>query len=242
MKTTGKLKLFFGIIVVLLIVGLLTLYLNYAMGISQSQKATLDAQARSIGTDYSGLVVKQNVEEGQEVKKDQVLFEIDSQDLRQRLANDTLQPDGLALNSQNGNLELRANNDGVIDEIFFREGAYISSGAVIAKVYVIDSLFVKAHFQLSPPDYARIQEDKTVELLFPDNTRKEAKITTVTLESSEDKEKVDTVVTAKIIDADMSDFRFSVGTPVSATLYLEQNAWYQAIIDFVQGLFTPKEQ
>jgi len=241
MKASGKLRLMIGILVVVLLVGGLTLYLNYAMSLSHSVKATLDAQARSVGTDYSGLVVKQNVEQGQEVSKDDVLFEIDSQELKQRLSNGSLSSAGLALDPATQNLQLRATNSGVVDDIFFREGAYVAGGAVVATVYVIDSLFVKAHFQLSPPDYARIEKDKKIELLFPDNTRKEAEITTINLESSEDKENVDTVITAKILDTDMSDFRFSVGTPVDATLHLKQDAWYQNIINFFRDLFTPKE-
>ena len=241
MKVTGKLRFFIGILVVILLVGGLTVYLNYAMSISHSVKATLDAQARAIGTDYSGLVVKQHVEEGQEVAKDDVLFEIDSLELKQGLSSGTISATGLPLNPDTQNLQLRANNSGVVDEIFFREGAYIASGAVIASVFVVDSLFVKAHFQLSPPDYARIEKDKPIELLFPDNTTKKAEITSINLESSEDEENVDTVITAKILDADMSDFRFSVGTPVDATLYLKQDAWYQNILNFFKGLFTPRE-
>ena len=108
-------------------------------------------------------------------------------------------------------------------------------------MFVIDSLYVRAHFQLSPPDYARIEKDKQLSLLFPDNTSKNAEITSINLESSEDQENVDTVIIAKIVDADMADFRFSVGTPVHATLYLKHDAWYQNLLNFITGLFVPKE-
>lgn len=243
MKTSGKLRLFIGITVVVLIVGLLTVFLNMSMSTSASIKAELDAQARSVGTDYAGLVVKQNVEEGQEVKENDVLFEIDSQQLKQSLANNSITAKSLTvtLNPKTNNVQLRANNSGVIDEIFFREGAYIPGSTVVATMYVVDSLFVKAHFKLSPNDYARIEKGTPLEVLFPDNTKKEATITTVNLESSEDKENVDTVITAKITDVDMSDFRFAVGTPVDATLHLKQNAWYQNVYTFVERLFTPRE-
>jgi multidrug resistance efflux pump len=243
MKTSGKVRLFIGIVTVFIIVGLLTVWLNASMSTSSSIKAELDAQARSVGTDYSGLVVKQEVEEGQSVKENDLLFEIDSQQLKQSLANGTVKAESLTvkLNPDNKNVQLRANNSGVIDEIMFREGAYVPGNAVVATMYVVDSLFVKAHFQLSPNDYARIEKGTPMEVLFPDNTRKEATITTVNLESSEDKENVDTVITAKITDVDMSDFRFTVGTPVNATLHLKQNAWYQDVFTFVQRLFTPQE-
>ncbi len=244
MKFSGKVRLIIGILVVVVVVAILTLILAVSLSTSNSVKATLNAQARSIGTDYPGLVVKQNVEEGQSVKKDDVLFEIDSQQLKQSLSNGTVSASSLnfTLNPTNNNIELRANNSGVIDEIIFREGAYIPGSAVVATVFVVDTLFVEAHFQLSPPDYARINKNEPIELLFPDNTKKTATITSVNLESSEDEESVDTVIVAKIEDADMDDFRFSVGTPVNATLHLEQDSLTQSMLNFVQRLFTPKER
>lgn len=243
MKTSGKFRVFIGIITVFLIVGLLTVALNVSMSTSSSVKAELDAQARSVGTDFAGLVVKQNIEEGQAVEENDILFEIDSPQLKQSLANGTVMADSLSvtLNSDTNDVQLRATNSGVIEEIFFREGAYVTGSTVVATMYVVDSVFVKANFKLSPNDYARIEKNTPIDVLFPDNTKKEATVTTVNLESSEDKESVETVVTAKISDVDMSDFRFSVGTPVNATLHLEQNAWYQDVFTFVQGLFTPRE-
>lgn len=243
MKFSGRVKFFFGIIIVFAIVGVLTLVLYMNMSTSHSVQAKLDAQARSIGTDYSGLVVKQNVEEGQQVEKGQVMFEIDSAQLKQSLANGTVDAKTLpfSLDPTNNDIELRASNTGVIDTISFREGAYVPAGGVVASMYVLDSLFVTAHFQLSPPDYARIEKDTPIEVLFPDNTKKEAKITTINLESSKDNQSVDTVVKANISDADMSDFRFSVGTPVNATLHLHQDPWYQNTLKFIQDLFTPKK-
>ncbi|MDB5181035.1 MAG: Biotin/lipoyl attachment protein [Candidatus Saccharibacteria bacterium] len=242
MKLSGKIKFFFGIIFVVLLVGVLTVFLNISMSTSDSVEATLDAQSRTIGTDYPGLVVKQNVEEGQKIAENEVLFEIESQQLNTDLASGALKEESLPfkLNPETKNIEIRSTNAGVIDEIFFREGSYIPASGVITTVYVLDSLFVTAHFQLAPPDYARIEDDSSLELLFPDNTKKEATITSVTLESSKDEEKVDTVVKAKITDANMSDFRFSVGTPVDAKLHLRQDSWFQNIIKVIQDTFTPK--
>lgn len=243
MKLSGKIKFFFGIVAVALLVAILTVFLNISMSTSESVEATLDAQARTIGTDYSGLVVKQNVEEGQKVSENEVLFEIESQQLKTSLDSQTIQEASLPfkLNPETKNIEIRSVSAGVVDEIFYREGSYIPAGGVVGTIYVLDSLFVTAHFQLAPPDYARIEEDTSLELLFPDNTKKEGRVTSVTLESSKDKEKVDTVVKAEITNANMSDFRFSVGTPVSAKLHLRQDTWYQNIVKVIQDSFTPKK-
>ncbi len=243
MKLSGRIKFFFGIIIVFAIVALLTFILNITMSTSHSVQAELSAQARSIGTDYAGLVVKQNVEEGQKITKDQVLFEIDSQQLKQALAAGLVKEKDLpfTLTSDTQDIQLRATSDGVMSTISYREGSFVPAGGVVASAYVVDSLFVVAHFKLSPPDYARIEQDTPIEVLFPDNTKKQASITSVNLESSSDKQNVDTVIKAKISDVDMSDFRFSVGTPVNATLHLKQNPWYENTVNFVQGLFTPQK-
>jgi len=243
MKLSGKIKFFFGIIGVVVLVALLTVFLNISMSTSDSVEATLDAQSRTIGTDYPGLVVKQNVEEGQKVSENEVLFEIESQQLKTSLASGVIKEDSLpfTLNPETKNIEIRSVSAGVVDEIFYREGSYIPAAGVVTTIYVLDSLFVTAHFQLAPPDYARIEENSSLELLFPDNTKKEASITSVTLESSKDEKDVDTVVKAKITDANMSDFRFSVGTPVNAKLHLKQDTWYQNVVKVIQDLFTPKK-
>lgn len=243
MKFTAKLRLVFGILLVIILVASLAFILNISMSTSNSVKATLAAQARSVGTDYPGLVVKQNVEEGEAVKKDDVLFEIDSQALKQLLDDKAIELDNLnvTVNPTNKNIELRATNSGIVDEILFSEGAYVPASAVVATVYVVDSLYVNARFQLSPPDYARIDKSEPLELLFPDNTKKYAEVTSVSLEQSENEESVDTVIVAKIKDADMDDFRFSVGTPVNAKLQLKQEAWFKNVITFVRQLFTPTE-
>jgi len=243
MKLTGKIKFFFGIIGVVLLVAILTVFLNINMSTSDSVEATLDAQARTIGTDYAGLVVKQNVEEGQKVSEDEVLFEIDSSQLKTSLDSGVIKEASLPfkLNPETKNIEVRSIGAGVIDEIFYREGSYVPAGGVITTIYVLDSLFVTAHFQLAPPDYARIEDSTSLELLFPDNTKKEGRVKSVTLESSKDEKNVDTVIKAEITDANMSDFRFSVGTPVSAKLHLRQDSWYQNLVKVIQDSFTPKK-
>jgi hypothetical protein len=243
MKAGTRIKFFFGIIMVILLVGALSVFLTASMSVVESSKATLDARTRSIGTDYSGMVIKQNVEEGDTVENGEVLFVIESSQLKEALGSGRISRASLPFTlTKDDSIELRANGNGKIDEISFREGSFVPTGAVVATFYAANSLFVTAHFQLSPPDYARINKTNRVELLFPDNTRKEATITSVSLESSENADTVDTVIEAQLNDADMDDFRFSAGTPVVVTLHLAQEKWYQNLVTFIQGLFTPGDR
>lgn len=239
MKFTSRLKFIIGILFVVLLVGTLTLYLNSIMSVADSSKAELAADSTSIGTDYPGLIVKQNVEEGDRVTKGQVLFEIQSAQLSEALADKSVTEASLpvTLNPTNKNIELTANDDGVIEKITYRAGSYAPAGGIVATVNTVGSLHVVANFRLSPPDYARISKSSKVSLKFPDNSTQEATVFSISLVRSG--EGVNTVVKARLKDADISDFRFSVGTPVQATLQLSQDTWYQSLFKSVERLFKP---
>ena len=239
MKFTGRLRFFIGIVLVIALVVSLTTYLDNTMSVSQSTKAQLAATEISVGTDYAGLVVKQNVDVGDKVKKGQTLFEIQSAQLHEDLTSKRVTPESLhfSVDTTTNYILVKAPNDGIMHTIFYRAGAYVPASSIVANLDTADSLYVVAHFRLAPPDYARIDKSRKIELRFPDNTTKEAEIFSITLSPNDDH--VDTVVKAYIHDVDMSNFQFSVGTPVNATLHLTQEHWYQGVANFVTGLFKP---
>jgi len=235
----SRLKLIFGIFVVIVIVGALALYLNSIMSVSQSSKAELAADSTSIGTDYPGLVVKQNVEIGDTVSKGEVLFEIQSAQLNEAITTRNLAVASLpfSVDPTTNYIQLKANDDGVIEKIAYHEGSYAPAGGIVASVNTVGSLYVVAHFRLSPPDYARISKTNKMNIRLPDNSTQDATIFSIALVSNGDN--VDTVVKARIKNANISDFRFSVGTPVEATLQLNQDNWYQGLFTFIEQLFKP---
>jgi hypothetical protein len=239
MKFTSRIRFVFGILVVVFIVGALSMYLNSIMSVSQSSKAQLAADSTTVGTDYAGLIVKQNVEEGDKVTKGQILFEIQS-----TLLNDTLTKGNVttaslsfSVDPTTNYIQLKATDDGVIEKIDYRAGSYVPAGGIVASVDTVGSLYVIAHFHLSPPDYARINKANKVSLRLPDNSTQTATIFSIALVSNGDN--VDTVVKARIKNADISDFSFSVGTPVEATLQLNQDNVFQGLLMSIQQLFKP---
>jgi hypothetical protein len=239
MKFTSRIRFVFGILVVVFIVGALSMYLNSIMSVSQSSKAQLAADSTTVGTDYAGLIVKQNVEEGDKVTKGQILFEIQS-----TLLNDTLTKGNVttaslsfSVDPTTNYIQLKATDDGVIEKIDYRAGSYVPAGGIVASVDTVGSLYVIAHFHLSPPDYARINKANKVSLRLPDNSTQTATIFSIALVSNGDN--VDTVVKARIKNADISDFRFSVGTPVEATLQLNQDNVFQGLLMSIKQLFKP---
>lgn len=239
MKFTSRIKLLFGILVVVAIVGALALYLNGIMSVAQSSKAQLAASSTTVGADYSGLVVKQNVEEGDKVKKGQVMSEIQSTQLNDDLTKGRVSASSLsfAVDPQTNYIQLKANDDGVVEKVNYRAGSYVPAGSIVASINTVGSLYVVAHFHLTPNDYARINKLSNMTLRFPDNTVKTAKIFSISLVSNGDS--VDTVVKATVKNADISDFRFAVGTPVDATLRLNQDNIFQGLVTWTQQLFKP---
>lgn len=238
----SRFRFIFGIIFVIAIVAALAFYLTGIMSVAKSTKAELDAASISIGTDYPGLVVKQNIEEGDKVTKGQVLFEIQSAPLNEALTSGTVSASSLpfTVSRTTNYIQLVASDDGVVDKINYRAGSYVPVGGIVATVYTVNSLYVTANFRLSPPDYARIDKSSKISLRMPDNTTQEATIFSISLVRNGDG--VDTVVKARLKNADITDFRFSVGTPVEATMQLGKTTWYQGLITYIEQLFKPLGQ
>ena len=239
MKFTSRLRFLFGILFVIAIVGALAVYLNGIMSVSQSSKAELAADSISIGTDYHGLVVKQNVEEGDKVTKGQVLFEIQSAQLNDALTTRNVAVSSLpfSVDPVTNYIQLKASDNGVVEKIDYHAGSYAPAGGIVATVNTVGSLYVIAHFHLSPPDYARIAKTSKIDLRLPDNSTQQATVFSIALQNNGNS--TDTVVKARIKNADISDFRFSVGTPVQATLQLSQDNWFQGLFTVIEQLFKP---
>lgn len=239
MSFVERLRFLSGIMVVFLVVGALVVYLNYSMSTADSIKAELAADTSTIGTDYAGLVVKQNVNLGDRVTKDQPLFEIDSPLLKRALADKEVTVASLpfAIDPDTTNIIVKASSAGVINTINYPLGSYAPMAGIVATVNTASSLYTVSHFRLSPPDYARINRKGVVAVIFPDNSRMDASIFDVSFARNGDA--VDTVVRARFKDADMNDSRFSVGTPVQVRLSLGQDTFYRRLVTFLELLFEP---
>lgn len=240
MKFMSKVKMFMGITFIFLLVALLTMYLNKTLSVIQSHKAELATDSTSVGTDYPGLVAAQNIVEGSTVTKGQILFEIQSAQFNELLADQRISLSTLpfTVNPDNNNIQLKAVENGVVNTINHHTGSFVPAGGIVATMSLAKSLHIVAHFSLSPPDYARIDKERSVKLRLPDNSQLEATIFNINLVRN-DNNGVDTVVKARIKDADISDFRYSIGTPVDATLYLQQDDWHQPLVTYLKELISP---
>ncbi len=239
MTIKNRFKFIFGIIFVFMLVFVLSLYLNNALSTLHTSRADLNTDSIAVGTDYPGLVVNQYIQEGDKVHKGEKLFEIRSQQLNDALSSGqtTLSSLPFSLNKNNQNIILEASSDGFIQKINYGVGSYAPLGSIVATLNTVNSLFVEAHYSLSPQDYARIQKGDILIVTFPDNSQVQATVYNISLVSNGTS--VDTVLKARLQHADLANFRFSVGTPVQATLKLTTRTWYQGLSEFVRNLFKP---
>ncbi|MBC7707683.1 HlyD family efflux transporter periplasmic adaptor subunit [Polaromonas sp.] len=239
MTFKNRLKFFLGLLTVFLIVGLLVLYLNHALSTVKTNKAALGADTITVGVDYPGLVSKQSVNEGEKVTKGQTIFEVTSPELAKDLANKSVVASALpfSVDPQTSNILVKATDTGVVEKINYLAGSYVPGGAVMATLNTVGSLYVLGHYNLSPPDYARVKKGNSMVVTFPDNTKLQATVYNIAL--AKDGDGVDTIVKARLPRANVADFRFPIGTPVDASLTLSQRTWYQDLNSFVRKLFKP---
>ncbi|MES2876300.1 MAG: HlyD family efflux transporter periplasmic adaptor subunit [Patescibacteria group bacterium] len=238
MRFFARLRLLIGIILVVVLVGGLFIYLNYAMSVVSSRSASLQADMNAVSVEYGGVIKKQYVEVGTAVQKDDPLFELTSSELSEALRTDRISTESLLFDvTGTGDILLRASNSGILGQVNFAEGAFVPARSPIATIAIDDSTYVTAKYSLQAPDYARINRNNTVDVTLPDNTRLNAKVFDIALEQNGDK--VFTIVKARFDKTvDISPI-FSAGTPVSTSWQLENNSWYTTILDWFKRLIMP---
>ncbi|AHB42488.1 Biotin/lipoyl attachment protein [Candidatus Saccharibacteria bacterium RAAC3_TM7_1] len=238
MTIGGRLKFVIGIVIVFALAAGGFLYLNYSMSNITSRAATLEADSYAISVEYGGIIEKQYVDIGTEVKKNDPLFEINSSSLKDALDSKRATKSGLLFSlTPDGNILLRSNNNGVIRQVNYPEGAYLPSNTQIAQLAVKDSDYVTAKFLLRAPDYSRIDKKKPLHVTLPDNTQLEAKIFDITLQ--QEGENVYTIVKARFSRGATINSNFSPGTPVSANWQLQSNSWYTNMLNLLKQLIKP---
>lgn len=231
-----RIGLVIGLLFVVTLAAGLTMYVNSNNGKIAGQSASLMAEDYPVGTDYSGTITKQYVKVGDTVKSGQPLFEIESPILARDLAQGLVTKDSLSHELKgNDTLVITATNAGQVDSIAYTSGAFVPANSTVATVQQAGTMYVSADFVLSAKDYARIPANATVDVVLPDNTSILAKISQlkVTTENGQTR----TSVEAYSPDLAQRAGVFAVGTPVSATLYLNNSGVVTDVTHTVTGWF-----
>jgi multidrug resistance efflux pump len=239
MRLARRIRLLFGCLLVIAFVGMLFVRLNYTMSRVHSQSAKLRADTYAVGTEYSGTVLKQYINEGSAVTAGQELFVIQSTVLASDLLTQQVSKSGLAFQlDANNNIILVANEDGVVTNIAYLQGSFVPANKEIATIAKANSLYIEATLQLTPSDYSRIRSGNVVDVTFPDNSKRPAYVFYVATVSNADT--VQTVIRARLQNSGNLQRNFTIDTPASATLHLTGETLIEQIKDGFNRLVQPR--
>jgi multidrug resistance efflux pump len=237
MSVRNRLRLITGIFFVLTLLGVLLLYLNYSLAHVSSMSAKLLSDQYTVGTDYSGIITKQYVSEGQHVNTGDKLFVIQSSLLNADLASGSISKNDIAYSLDNQNdIVLKSTGSGTISNIAYLEGSFVPANKEIATITKTGSLYVQASYSLSPPDYARIRNGNTVQVTLPNDQKVSASIFDISVQSSGNL--VQTIIKARISGLDTSS-AFTDGTPVTTELQLNGKTLYSSLRESLQKIIQP---
>lgn len=241
MRFVTRLRFFIGMVFIIALTAVLFLFLNYTMSNKSSDKATLETDSYAVTSTYEGVLKRQFVTPGQQVKEGDRLFEISSPALTQAIQKDEEdKKTPLFEVASNGNMILLATTAGVVQQVNLVNGSYVQRSGSLATIATEKARYVTARYLLKAPDYARINKDNPIQVTLPDNSRYQAKVFDTTLQ--QDGEQVYTVVKARLPEDAKILPTFTSGTPVSTSWQLNDSSWQEAVFRFVRGLVEPQTQ
>lgn len=233
MTWINRLRLFGGLLGVVLLVFALTLIFNQRQTQAASLTATVGADQYAVGAAYGGTVTKQYVKEGDSVKKGQKLFTIQSVSLQQDLSNglEISNSDAYDVDTKAATLTYRATVEGQVSELKAKLGNALGNGQEFAKISVTKSQFVEAEYLLSPRDYERVREGAAVSILLPNNQSVGGTVSTVQVATDSGQARTSVRVDSPTLkDAALGDLT-KPGTPVVATLQLRDDGPLAGVSD-----------
>ena len=235
MSPKSKLAFLSGLVMLGVVIAGLLLYLDYSNSRVSAKEASIKAESYSVGIDYSGLISKQFVEEGDRVVAGQELFYIQSNVLKQSMQELGLKREDLLypLNDK-GEIILKASKNGVVSNIEFNQGSFVPANKEIAQIMSSDVIFADATFRIPERDFARIKKGTQLQIDLPNGQVSSGTVTNIKVQSQKESE-VTAVVQTKLKNLDVSGFISASGTPVQAKLILNPNSFYD---DKIQPLMA----
>jgi multidrug resistance efflux pump len=229
MNVKARIKLFLGLILVLLMSGGLVVYLNYSEARVGSNGASLQYNSVAVGTEYNGLITKQDVDLNDNVVKGEPLFELKSDVLSQEIANNQIKPSSLSykVDPTNDALIFTAQRSGVVTQLNYTQGSFVSAGKTIAMISNTSDATISANFYLSSQEYDRLSPATPAVIHFPGGAASTATIEGVTQFSQNGH----TVTTVKVTLTNLTPNQtiYDSNAPLSVDLVLNTNTLYSRI-------------
>ena len=159
MTWTQRLRLFGGIVAVLALTAVLALVFNQRQAQALSTTGQVVSAQASVGAAYGGVVTKTDAGDGDEVKKGQTLFTVNSPDLQRDLKQGlkVTSTDAFDVDTTASTVTYKALADGRLSDVKAQTGGFIQNGANLATITSDGSQYALADFVLSP---ARLRADR----------------------------------------------------------------------------------
>jgi multidrug resistance efflux pump len=225
MTWINRLRLFGGVLAVILLVAILTLIFNQRQTKVASVNATVSADQYDLAAAYGGTITKQFVNEGDSVKKGDKLFTVQSvalqQDVNQGL--DITSTDAYDVNQKKGVLTYKAVVDGDLTSLKAKLGNTLATGTPFGTITVGGTQFVTADYLLSPRDYERVQKGAEVSVLLPNNQSVTGTVASTKVQTNAGQAQTQVRVNSDSLAEPDLDALTKPGTPVTATLNLRDD-------------------
>ena len=236
MNKKSILSLFLGIIIVALIAAGLLLFLEASRAAIKSTKAEISAESYSVGTDHTGLISKQFVQEGDVITAGQTLFQVKSSTLLEQMKENGLNANQLIYPlTPEGEIILKAPKAGKIQEIFYSQGSFIPANKEIATIIDEGSVKVTATFELPRRDFAQLNKQTRLEVRLPNGAYLNGTVSAIRV--IDQTQFVETEVDAKLERFKTNQLELTSGTPVESVLYLKEQTMWNIIKHRVMGIW-----
>ena len=221
----NRLRLFIGVLAVLLVCGALTLVVNQRERQAFSSNATVAAVQYQVGSDYGGIMVDQLVDPGAGVSEGDRLFTVSSFALQKDLANglDPVSTEAYDVDPETGLVTYIASADGTLADFDARQGGYVPGGTTVAVITQEDTAFVKAQFRLEPVDYARIVVGGRADVELPNRTVLRGTVSAISVETLDGIAYATVQVDVPQLRSDDYAAFSQPGSPVAVTLTLHDD-------------------
>lgn len=224
MTWANRARMLFGVIVVIVIVGALTIVFSQRKGETLSSSASIEALSYPVGTDYAGSVVEQFVEAGDTVAVGDPIATVQSNALMKELDDgSTVASSEVYDVHDDGTLTVKSTVDGVVSRILILQGGYASAGSTIAEISATTPLFVSAEYVLDPKDFARVYEGAKVALELPNSEVILGKVESFEVETVDGQAQAVVRITSEKLVFGESGGLIAPGTPIEAEMKLRND-------------------
>lgn len=230
MTWENRLRLTLGVLGVVVVSAVLTLVFNQRQNQLTSYTGTVVADNYTVGADYAGTVVKQDVQEGDAVTKGEELFVVQSLQLKEALARGTKVGDTSAysVDRKTGTITYYAVVNGTVTTLDARLGNSIAGGALAT--LASEDRYIEADFRLFPRDYARLHQNSPARVRLADDSEIAGYVTTAASTTGSD----GTVSKLRIESGNLATVDGVLrnpGAPVSVTVELDQSGPLAGVSD-----------